>query len=314
MGNTIDLIATKKLGIIKDNGLVLIGPTVPYDIAQAMAMKQHATLYSFDTTWTAYAPILQAYGLTSAQSPLPPNEVSKKFNPDTLNTALALLLLCLLSQHQSFNHQLMMLQTLQQHLSVLLFTKQSSQSLYNAIWSRPPCRWEVHSLPYCCPSHHDRQQQQKQQVVEMVLDMGHNPPAIQSLLERIEQTYPVDQYIVHIIFGMSRDKDVHRCLQLVGQSIPSHRIHFVQSDYYRALSTTQLQQTLAEQRRIMGEDSIQQEQQGRQKTTRDTIEHAVQCCLGEAVEQSGKKAVVVVCGTGYIMADARAFVGIEERR
>lgn len=62
--------------------------------------------------------------------------------------------------------------------------------------------------------------------VEVVLDVGHNPAAIEALADRVRRFY--SGRAVHMIYGMARDKDVRTCLQRVLRVIPTSNIHFAQ--------------------------------------------------------------------------------------
>jgi folylpolyglutamate synthase/dihydropteroate synthase len=126
---------------------------------------------------------------------------------DELNAQLSLIALCLLQKHhQSFRH-------LPVH----------DVHAMNAVWARPSCRWEKHR--YQLDSHQ----------VEVVLDVGHNPAAIQALVNRMQREYSGKN--VRMIYAMSRDKDVRACLRSLAQALPASHIHFAQvHEHFRASS------------------------------------------------------------------------------
>ncbi|CAM9603901.1 unnamed protein product, partial [Ectocarpus fasciculatus] len=72
-----------------------------------------------------------------------------------------------------------------------------------------PCRWERFQVP----------------VVEVVLDLGHNPAAITALVRRAQQEFAGKR--VRIIYGMSRDKNANQCIQLLLSVAQPKDVYFI---------------------------------------------------------------------------------------
>jgi hypothetical protein len=76
----------------------------------------------------------------------------------------------------------MMLGILQKHYPMMLpCILLSTPMLREPLFSRPPCRWEKHTILFT----------QHNFPLEVILDMGHNPPAIEALVQRIQREYSV---------------------------------------------------------------------------------------------------------------------------
>ena len=145
---------------------------------------------------------------------------------------------------------------------------------------------------------------------------------------------------VHMLYAMSRDKDVRTCLkQVLGVVKPDH-IHFAQSSNFRAVSKEELSRIFHEETgqeynhhivaenvralvaqviRLAAESSVS-------SITSPSVALAAAGSSSVVVpppapvpssstaEESRPKSVVIICGTGYIMPDARAQLGIMEPR
>lgn len=125
----------------------------------------------------------------------------------------------------------------------------------------------------------------------VLLDAAHNPAGIKALLERIQTDYPAAP--LHIVCGFSKNKDVRTCLQLLSNH--SKSLHFVASSV-RAISTVELHAILADFCEL---DAFSE----------NTVAQAISKAVHLAALDQG---VVVVCGTFYIMREARKALGIAE--
>ena len=86
----------------------------------------------------------------------------------------------------------------------------------------------------------------------MILDLGHNPAAVSALSRRIMRD--LSDCTVRVVYAMSRDKDVCSCLQTMLTAVHQHdRIHFVQSENFRATSREELSSIYKE---VTGEDMV----------------------------------------------------------
>lgn len=95
--------------------------------------------------------------------------VNKWTTTDELNSIISFLVLGLLKKH---NHGLF------ENLDL------TSEYSKNAIKSSPPFRWEKHK--YCSVDFNGE--------VEVVLDVGHNPAAIEAIGQRLQLEYPGRTY------------------------------------------------------------------------------------------------------------------------
>lgn len=129
--------------------------------------------------------------------------------------------------------------------------------------------------------------------------MGHNPPALARLFERISRTFPSSTKL-RVVLGLSFDKDVRACLSTVLTHIPPDRLHFVQAPHPRAATVSQLQDMArVEVGRCVPEENCQG----------DSVREGVARALRKA-EEGGE--VVLVCGTFFIMGEARQALGLDE--
>lgn len=151
---------------------------------------------------------------------------------DKLNTALALLGLCLLASRppsDAFSFQ-----PFAAKLNDVLLTSRDDAlkaKLIEALNSRPPCRWEKHTVVV------------QGVPVEFVFDMGHNPAAIAALVRRTRVEYGHSSRPLRLVCGMARDKDVAACVaSLATVFADSRQVYFVKATYWRAMATADLWQ------------------------------------------------------------------------
>lgn len=136
---------------------------------------------------------------------------------------------------------------------------------------RPPCRFE--------------------RMGEALLDVAHNPEAVFSLLQALHTFFPSNKF--RFLVGFSKDKEYDRCLELIAD-VATH-IHLVQAGSCRAATTEELQSALS------SEDP-------RLCTPHSSIEEGVDAAYAEAL---AKEEILVVCGSFYIMADAKRALGLQ---
>ncbi|MBS4169211.1 Mur ligase family protein [Parachlamydia sp. AcF125] len=151
------------------------------------------------------------------------------------------------------------------------------ENIEQGLMARLPCRYE--KIPTNIP---------------IFLDVAHNPAGIESLLKRARKDYPEIPF--HIVCGFSRNKDVQMCLDLIAQK--AKHIYLVSSKGEKAAPVSQLEaiiktfSTFPEE--IHSHLSIQQ---------------SVRLAVQNASLDGG---MVIICGTFYIMRDARIVLGINE--
>lgn len=128
----------------------------------------------------------------------------------------------------------------------------------------------------------------------VILDVAHNPNGLTELLKAIRKRYPNKS--IRIVLGLSSNKDIIGCLNVIKNEASA--FHLTEGANERAAPKEQLAKELAslgvEKDRIYCERSIG-----------SAVSRAIQCA-GE------KNEIVIVCGTFFIMGQARQALGINE--
>jgi len=159
-------------------------------------------------------------------------------------------------------------------------------AIYRALQHNPPCRF----------------QQVIWEGVSVLLDVCHNPPALSRLFELIRMKFP--NRTLRCVFGMSKDKDIKSCLNILAKSVA--HLHLVKPSSPRSATVDELKALVpqgASQCKVytdFGGDVT--------STVQLAIQRAGESSRLVEVEEAE---IVVVCGTFYIMRDAAKAVGIE---
>lgn len=154
----------------------------------------------------------------------------------------------------------------------------SQEAIENGLRLRPSCRFE--------------------KVGEAILDVAHNPDSFRRLFEALAIHHP--RRPVRLILGMSKDKDLASCLKIAAAK--TEHIHLVQAPSSRAASPEELAEEL-----------------NRIGAAHYTKGGSVFQAIGEALEATASLAaderpIAVVCGSFYIMAEAREALGFSVPR
>jgi dihydrofolate synthase / folylpolyglutamate synthase len=129
---------------------------------------------------------------------------------------------------------------------------------------------------------------------EIILDVAHNPDGLERLFLRMRQEY--GDVAVHVVYGASKDKNIEECLKIILKE--AKRVTFIQAESERAASVRDLLKA-AELIAPNKEFAIKE-------VTSDTS-------IAQACESAAKEgALLVLCGTFFIMSGARAFLGYNE--
>ena len=151
---------------------------------------------------------------------------------------------------------------------------------------RPPCRFEL---------------VQRDDGLHVILDVAHNPPAMKYLVHKLKTTYPNSKF--RIIAGMSSDKDSNVCGQYILDAVDNNAesIHLVEAAHPRAAHL---------------EDIIAADTSGRLKDSHyDFEDRSVTRQINLALEQAKQRdEILVVCGSVFLMAEAREALGFDEPR
>jgi dihydrofolate synthase/folylpolyglutamate synthase len=153
----------------------------------------------------------------------------------------------------------------------------SPQSIEKGLEGKQPCRFEV--LKGSPP---------------IILDVAHNPDGFQHLFQMIEHHYPGRS--LRLLFGLSKSKDLKGCLQLIAAQ--GSQFHLVEASNGRGISVNDLYFSLQE---LSIESS--------RLSVHESIPTAVQQARQEALKQ---EQILVICGSFFIMGQARQALGFTE--
>lgn len=143
-----------------------------------------------------------------------------------------------------------------------------------------PCRLEIVEGPW---------------QTKVILDVAHNPDGIKQLCKAVHQMYPSRP--LRIICGFSKTKDITGCLTVLATKA-SH-FHLVEAPNGRNIPTSDLHNLLLNQGIKPKSISIDQ-------SIKVTVKKALSACTAEEI--------LVICGSFFIMSEARAALGIVEPR
>jgi len=171
-------------------------------------------------------------------------------------------------------------------------TKQiSTEQINEGVKVRPSCRFEEFTIS-----------NSNDTPVKVILDVAHNPQALEYLMIKLQSNYPTSS--LRIVVGFSADKDVKSCSDILLKSVSRpNKIHLVESPNPRAASITSILKshpTLSECNYI--------EHEAEEVSS-------VSLQVKEALKLSAlNDELLVICGSFFIMAEARCELGIEEPR
>ncbi len=153
----------------------------------------------------------------------------------------------------------------------------SSDAIYQGLQGKQPCRFEI--LEGAPP---------------IILDVAHNPDGFSHLFQAIQQYYPGKA--MRLVFGLSKNKDVQGCLRLIAQH--GHHFHLVEALNGRGVSLEELEILL--QHFIKDSSLI---------FKHSSIAEGVYLAREEAIQH---QEILVICGSFFIMGQARQALGFEE--
>jgi dihydrofolate synthase/folylpolyglutamate synthase len=132
----------------------------------------------------------------------------------------------------------------------------------------------------------------------IILDVAHNPQGMMNLVEKLEATYPGKNK--RFVVGMSAEKDVWSICNILLDVVPNpSNIHLVEAVNDRAAT---IQTILDAQPKLL-------------KSNFAVKDRSVTAQIKLAMEIAAKNdEVVVVCGSVFLMSEARQALGIEEAR
>jgi len=283
LGDTIEQIAIEKAGIIKPGVPVLVGPELPIDIIRDAAFAKNAPLHT----------LKEVIGSN--------NERGWK-NPDILNTDIARAVTLLL---ENLPGDIKGASKLRSSLNNLRTIRQND--LEDALLSRSPCRFDI------VPTRTDAGN------VDVILDIAHNVDAITALMEQIRSRVEKIDGKVIIVIGLSTDKQVTKILKAVLQLRDIlDSVYCVAANHPRACSQEFLSDEFAKELSSLSSSSIAAESGIERKVNivaiqNGDVSHGVETALAAAqsLKQRGQETSVLICGSCFIMGQARQAIGID---
>lgn len=264
LGDTVELIAKEKGGIIKSSRPVLVGPNVPLAVLQNCAREKCAS------------------ALYTCEAILGPSTLCTAGDYDLENAQIA-------------RAAILLLQRTHPELATL-----SEDAIMLGTSERPPCRFELF--------HHPTMN------VPIILDVAHNPPAMEYLVCKLKSTYPLARF--RVVVGMSSDKDLRlvslALKRLVNDDI--RRVHLVQAAHPRAAN---LEQVWA------ADPDLQQAHYNvADRSLTHQLSVALHLATAKEPEASASETaplisydeIVVVCGSVFLMSETREALLLEEPR
>lgn len=280
LGNTVEEIAVKKAGIMKREVPVLIGPGTPLRVLREEARAHDAPVFEVRDV------------LTEVRSHS--NKDVDMLNQDIALAAVQLLTSCLPNKSAA-----PALAANQRNVAVAL-GNMKWKNVKRYLEVRPPCRFQEFTLMH--PT----------RPVRVVLDVAHNVDAVEALLVKVRQQYPaLVPGDVRVVLALSRDKMASSVAQLILDFVGKDASRVVCVDAtdvtHRALPAAALRGVIGDL--TSGGQSPYLEGDMR---VEQGIKLAVESSRNSARE--GIVPLVLVCGSGFIMSDARKSLGIIEPR
>jgi dihydrofolate synthase/folylpolyglutamate synthase len=248
LGDTMELIAKEKGGIIKPGRPVLVGPHCPQNVLQQVTREAGAGPY--------YVP----------QEVLGDTKDMEITDYDEENQRIAKAALTLLKQ--SYPE---LLQDL------------TEESMDQGTVIRPPCRFEI--------------VQAQDNGFAVILDVAHNPQAMEYLVRKLQATYPDASF--RFVAGMSSDKDLGQCGRTILEATDPTSVHLVEAAHPRAATLEAIlasEPALASCNYDLADRSITKQ------------------VLGAMTLAKERGEILVVCGSVFLMAEAREALGFDEPR
>ena len=246
LGDTVELIAKEKGGIIKSGRPVLVGPHCPQEVLRQVAKEKGARSY--------YVP----------DEVLKDSEDAVTVDYDLENQRISKAALLLLKE--DFPDLLQGL---------------SPEDMENGVLIRPPCRFE----------------EVQGGKLTTILDVAHNPPAMEYLVRKLRTTYPDASF--RFVVGMSSDKDLGQCGGSLLQLASPSSIHLVEAAHPRAAKLEAI---------LSAEASLNE-------SNYDLEDRSITKQVLKAQELAKERSeILVVCGSVFLMAEAREALGFDEPR
>lgn len=171
--------------------------------------------------------------------------------------------------------------------AALEYLEVDADAISKGLEALPPCRIETivpaPKQSFLCPE-------------AIIMDVGHNPDGLRQLFKAVRKKYP--RRSIRAVCGLSKNKDIDGCLKVLKTYVDD--FHLVQSTNGRGQSTLELQKALIK----LGVP-----------VDRIKSNESIQASVMQAVHKAHEaKQIIVICGTFFIMSEARKALGIVEPR
>ena len=150
-----------------------------------------------------------------------------------------------------------------------------------------------------------------QKNVRVILDVAHNPQAMEYLMIKLQSNYP-NRKNQRIVVGMSSDKDLKHCTDILLNHVEYHpeKLHLVEASHPRAASISSILEANEKLVDSYHESPNEDELNGHGRDV-SSVSKQVHSALQLAAKNDE---LLVICGSVFIMADAREELGIVEPR
>lgn len=292
LGDTVEEIAGEKAGIMKSGVPVLVGPNVPHDV-----MRMHANNKGVE----GYYECRDVLGPVTKSSTREVDGV-EYVDYDVENSQIATAALHLLQKKHS---------TPMGQGSKRLFPI-TDADIKEGVSLRPPCRFEVMTCYYTNTSdsiaimtptppiatNGNNTSSATPKPVTVILDVAHNPPAMDLLTNKLKATYP--NQVKRIVAGFSADKDLSQCAHSLLTIVPNpSNLHLVEAAHPRAARL---------------EDMLQAEPKLKESNF-DEKDRSITAQVRSAMRLACERGeILIICGSVFIMSEVRETLGIEEPR
>lgn len=263
LGDTIEKIALEKGGIIKADRPVLVGPNCPQTVLRECAKVKGASAY-----YTCDDIFNDGDSSSSTQQSSDADECP---DYDIENARIATAALRIVEQEKRIKN---------------LVSAIPDDIMEQGTSQRPPCRFEL---------------VQRDDGVDVILDVAHNPPAMQYLVRKLKATYPGRKF--RLIAGMSSDKDSNLCGQYILEAVDQNpaALHLVQASHPRAATLD----------KMLADDSSGLLKDANYDFDDRSVTRQINLGLDMAKQH---QEILVVCGSVFLMAEAREALGFDEPR
>ena len=280
LGDTVEKIALEKGGIIKKGCPVLFGNNLPLEVLQQCARDKNASAH--------YQPE-DVLGKIDEPAMIQGDESFEDYDVQNSRIATAGLML------------------IEPRLSKLRGGKVADK-VKLGVSIRPPCRFE--ELDITVTSRHGGEESSQPKSTKVILDVAHNPQAMHYLIAKLNAKFPRDLK-KRIVVGMSADKDLKYCTDILLDYVADARaLHLVEASHPRAASIASI---LDANPKLVQSHYAKPCKDELNRDGRD--ETSVSTQVRNALDLAAKNdEIVIICGSVFIMADAREELGIIEPR